>query len=99
MTIVIVGLLCAPFYLFVLRFVSREAFDNLFLIMRRVLLPARMNKPAAAAPVAVAVPIPVPVPAAATPAGTTWDFPPRRSAPPLTHQSTAGLLRDAERRP
>ena len=63
-----VGVISAPFYLVVLRFVSRDAWNDLFLILRKVLIPARLHKAVAVAPA------PAPDPAASSTAA--WDFPP-----------------------
>jgi PST family polysaccharide transporter/lipopolysaccharide exporter len=50
-----VGVVCAPVYLVTLRLTSRPAWDDMLLIFRRILIPARFHKTA---------------PAAASPAGT-----------------------------
>ncbi len=50
LTVAIVGLVCGPIYLLTLRATSRPAFNDVFLIIQRVLIPARFHKPAPAAP-------------------------------------------------
>jgi len=47
LTVLIVGALCAPVYLVALRMVSRAAWDDIILIIRRVLIPRRWHKAAA----------------------------------------------------
>ena len=47
LTVLIVGVLCAPVYLVALRMVSRAAWDDVILIIRRVLIPRRWHKAAA----------------------------------------------------
>ena len=46
--VAIVGVVSAPVYLVTLRLTSRPAWDDMLLIMRRVLIPARFNKAAPA---------------------------------------------------
>jgi PST family polysaccharide transporter/lipopolysaccharide exporter len=47
LTVLIVGALCAPVYLLALRVFSRAAWDDVILIIRRVLIPRRWHKAAA----------------------------------------------------
>jgi len=47
LTVLIVGGLCAPVYLVALRLVSRAAWDDVILIVRRVLIPRRWHRPVA----------------------------------------------------
>ena len=51
--VAVVGVACAPVYLVVLRLASRPAWDDMLLIVRRILVPARFHKPTppAASPV------------------------------------------------
>jgi O-antigen/teichoic acid export membrane protein len=48
-TVAVVGIVGAPVYLVTLRLTSRAAWDDLLLIIRRVLIPARFHKPPPAA--------------------------------------------------